>query len=682
MQHAAEPEQATSSGSILRAIYAVLQAAGEPLDEEQLAQRLEEREEPVWRASQDQPLGQLLADSALFERDAAGRWQPTVWSLWRRPLESLDFVVLDSETTGLRPGRDRIIELGAWRLRGELLAESFHSLINPQRPVPAAITRLTGLNEQSLAAAPTIEAVLPELLCFCSEAILVGHNLSFDLHFLAYEAAPLKVHLPSDGIDVLPLARRLLPDQRRFGLAALARRLQVPLTAPHRALPDAEATARVFVQLLRLARQQGITTYGQLQEYLQPLEGKPARLRMQKTSELGGESDQSSERRAGAGRQLSPARLPLSGALWLNPAWRQSFPAQPGVYLMKDGEGRVLYVGKARCLKTRLASYYHHRLGVRPRIDSLLQQVQAIETRPLGSELEALLVESQLIKELQPPYNVQLRDYRHYPFLKIDVQHPFPRLLITREPEADGARYFGPFRSERSLELTRELLQRLFPLATCSRSLPPEAAPSPPCLRYHLGRCLGPCSGQLDSAPYQDLIEEVCAFLRGERPELLERVRLQMEEAAQALHYERAALLRDMLEGAEEVLLCQRLISNAVAANNLFIVYPSACQGHNEIFLIRHGRLLELQRVPHAEQATRQALRNLLRRAAQEQTPPAIVGQAEIDQLMIISRWIKHHSRDRAFFPFSRQALTEREASEELIESIWQALRAQQHEPD
>ncbi|WP_112428382.1 exonuclease domain-containing protein [Thermogemmatispora tikiterensis] len=688
LHYAGEPEPAAGSGHILREIYALLQAAGEPLDEERLLQGLRERAQLACEFPSRQSLAQLLASSDLFVCDPAGRWQPAIWRLWQRELEHLDFVVLDIETTGLRPGRDRIIELGAWRLRGELLGGRFHSLVNPEQPVSAAIVRLTGIDEQSLAAAPTIGLVLPELLRFCSGAILVGHNLGFDLHFLAYETAPLNARLPVAGIDVLTLARRLLPDQRRCGLAALARRLQVPLTTPHRALADAEATAMVFVKLLQLARQQGLTTYGQLLQYLQPASAGQEELStgLARSPSVPGQPAQCSEsqqaERHSARRRPDPTVWsPLSGMFWLNPAWRRTFPAQPGVYLMKDGAGHVLYVGKARCLKARLASYYHHRPGIRPRIDSLLPQVQAIETRPLGSELEALLVESQLIKELQPPYNTQLRDYERYPFLKVDVHQPFPRFGITREPGTDGARYFGPFRSERSLAVTLELLERLFPLATCTRPLPPAGAPSAPCLRYHLGRCLAPCSGQADPASYRQMIEEVCAFLTGKRPELLARVRHQMEEAAQALHYERAARLRDMLQSAEEVLLSQRLISSAVAANNLLIAYPSAWEGYNEIFLIRHGRLLELQRVPHEEQATRQALGHLLARAAALPSPPTTVGQAEIDQIMIISRWIKRHSRDRAFFPLTSQVLVEAQAREQLIEAIWQALCAQQRGP-
>nr|BBH95104.1 hypothetical protein KTA_33030 [Thermogemmatispora argillosa] len=692
MHYAEEPEFVASSGRLLWEMDAVLQAAGGSLDVATLVQRLPEGAEPALESFEHQSIARFLASSHLFERDAEGRWwlATETASLWQRSLTSLDFVALDIETTGLRPGRDRIIELGAWRLRGEEIKEQFHSLVNPERSVPTAIVRLTGLDEHRLTAAPRIEMLLPEWLRFCSGAILVGHNLSFDLHFLAYEAARLNLDWPRQGIDLLALARYLLPHQRRFSLAALAERLHVPLTTPHRALADAKATALLFVKLLRLAQHQGITSYAQLQQCLLPVTGQrgqepnagsarlfslPGRSALQDAAwqtETG-----VTEERGGAALSASPSRVRTRQ---LNPAWRRTFPAQPGVYLMKDSQGRVLYVGKARCLKTRLASYYHQRSACNPRIARLLQHVQAIETRPLGSELEALLVESQLIKELQPPYNIQLRDYAHYPFLKIDVQHPFPRLTITRQPEADGARYFGPFRSGRSAELTLELLQRLFPLPTCTRPLPPEVAPSTPCLRYHLGRCLAPCNGQLTPDRYHQLIEEVSAFLAGERPQLLAHVRHQMEAAAQELQYERAAHLRDMLHSTEEALISQRLIASAIAANNLLIAYPSAWEGQNEIFLIRHGRLIELERVPHEEQATRRALCRLLARAALLKKPPVIIGQVEIDQIMIISRWIKHHSRDQAFFPFTDQTLEVTQASEELIEHIWQTLCARQGE--
>ncbi len=275
-----------------------------------------------------------------------------------------------------------------------------------------------------------------------------------------------------------------------------------------------------------------------------------------------------------------------------------------------------------------------------------------------------------MIKELQPTYNVQLRNYEAYPFIKIDVQHPFPRVYVTREVAADGARYFGPFRSRRIVALTIELVEKLFPIRTCTRPLPPQGKPSDPCLRLHLNRCPGPCRGGVDPAGYRETIEEVCAFLGGEREDLLERLRRQMFEAAQQLNFERAAWLRDAIRCADEVLIGQRLITGAVEANNLFIVYPSAREGHNEIFLIRHGRLVRQRCVVHEKEATKQAIVELLAVAAELGAPPSIVGRAEVDQINIISRWIHRHSDDRAFFPF-QHALSDVREVRLLAERIW-----------
>jgi DNA polymerase-3 subunit epsilon len=340
---------------------------------------------------------------------------------------------------------------------------------------------------------------------------------------------------------------------------------------------------------------------------------------------------------------------------------------------MKDANKQVIYVGKAKCLKDRLASYYSQPLGYTRKMDGLLQNVSDLEWRVLGSELEALLVESQLIKELQPVYNVQLRNYELYPFIKIDIQRPFPRVYATPEVAADGARYFGPFRSRRVVNLTIELIQKIFPIRTCTRSLPPQAKPSDPCLRLHLDRCSAPCRGGADQDAYHKVIDEVCAFLGGEREDLIDRLRRQMLDASQKLNFERAAWFRDAIRSADEVLIGQRLITGAVEANNLFIVYPSAKEGHNELFLIRHGRLVQQKSIPHELQPMQEAVKELLTVAAILGDPPSIVGKAEVDQINIISRWIHRHSNDRAFFPF-QHALTNEVEAERLALHMWSEI--------
>jgi DNA polymerase-3 subunit epsilon len=433
--------------------------------------------------------------------------------------------------------------------------------------------------------------------------------------------------LASDGLDTIRLARRFLPGMRRLRLDALARELGVTVRDRHRALGDAKITLEVFQQLLELAAQQGIETLEQLREANQ---------------------SKSAARRLAPGETLSEQP---TGSMFLNQAWRREFPARPGVYLMKDEQGEVVYVGKAKSLKERLASYYHQPLGYTRKLDGLLQTVREIEIRVLGSELEALLVESQLIKQLQPRFNVQLRNYEAYPFIKIDLL-PYPRVYATREVHADGGRYFGPFQSSRVVEAALEVVHKLFPIRTCTRSLPPSAPASEPCMRYHLHRCPAPCRGDVAADFYQGMIEQVAAFLGGERDDLLERLRQEMWAASARNEFERAAALRDALKSISQVLVGQRLMTGAVEANNLLIIYPSAEEEQREVFLVRHGRLVQQCRVAAEREALLAELGALVEHAATLPAPPKRVGKAEVDSVNIIARWIHRHSEEheRAFF--------------------------------
>src|SRR6266516_3720108 len=665
-------------GVLLRRAHELLEGIGKPVSEDLLLQHLfgvtqgeGKNNRAIWLTL----LRKALQSSSMFEELDEQQWALLAWRSTQRPLQEIEFVILDTETTGLRPGHHRVIALAGIRMRAGEVIDSFQSLLNPGVRLPAFIVQFTGITQEMIATAPKAHEMFPDFLNFIDGAILVGHNIGFDIGFLSYEAQLLGYDFPIDGLDTIPLARRFLPTLRRFKLDSVASHLRITAANRHRAMGDARVTAAVFMKLLELAQQQGIQTLGHLRHRLQLPVAWSGDITQASTTK------QIEQLRADGKISAQSATLRPTGTLFLNPAWKRDFPARPGVYLMKDSSGQVIYVGKAKCLKDRLASYYNQPLGYTRKMDGLLQNVREIETRVLGSELEALLVESQLIKELQPTYNVQLRNYELYPFIKIDIQHPFPRVYATREVAADGSRYFGPFRSRRLVDLTIELIQKIFPIRTCTRSLPPQAKPSDPCLRLHLNRCPGPCRGiDVDPVAYQQVIEQVCAFLGGERGDLVERLRCQMFEASQQLNFERAAWLRDAIRSADEILIGQRLITGAVEANNLFIVYPSAQEGHNEIFLIRHGRLVQQACVPHEIGAMNDAMHSLLEVAAQLGAPPGVVGKAEVDQINIISRWIHRHSEDRAFFPL-QPALTDDDERRLLAQRIWVEVDAARAQP-
>ncbi|GCE25018.1 hypothetical protein KDA_05020 [Dictyobacter alpinus] len=665
-----EGETGTPQRSVLlRRAFELLETLGQPAPEDILIQQLfgAHGNKALWTVL----LRQTLRSSELFEERGDVTigdelcWALTAWRSTQQSLDAVEFVVVDTETTGLRPGADRVIEVAAVRIGRGQIVDTFQSIINPRRRIPPFIERFTGITQAMVSEAPTASQVMPELIDFIGGATLVGHNLGFDLNFLSFEAQLLGLAFPIDGLDTIPLARRFLPTLKRFKLDMVAAHLNIRTHNRHRAFGDAEVTAEVFLRILALAQQEGISTLGYLRRRLQlPVAWSGD---ITKTSP---KKDSTQWRADGSLSASAASTARPNGGLFLNPVWKRTFPTKPGVYLMRDANNQVIYVGKAKCLKDRLSSYYSQPLGYTRKMDGLLQNVKEIETRVLGSELEALLVESRLIKELQPAYNVQLRNYELYPFIKIDIQHAFPRVYATREVAADGARYFGPFRSRRMVDLTIELLQKIFPVRTCTRSLPPVAKPSDPCLRFHLGRCAAPCRGDSDVEAYQQVIQQVCAFLGGESEDLMERLRRQMLEAAQQLNFERAAWFRDAIRSADEVLIGQRLITGAVESNNLLIVYPSAQEGCNEIFLIRHGRLIEQSCVVHQIDEMQDALITLLKRAAEMGEPPNVVGKAEVDQINIISRWIHHHSDDRAFFPLQSALVGESEMTM-LVQRIW-----------
>src|SRR5579885_966792 len=616
-----------AQGHLLRRAYTLLMERGSALASEELVRHL-------FGASADGQAGQVwlglleqaLRRSPLFARRADGLWRLTAWEAEQTRLSDLEYVVVDVETTGLVAGRHRLIEVAGIRVRAGMQVETFQELINPCQRLPRFISAFTGITQEMVNTAPSADEVLPSFFSFLDDAPIVGHNVGFDLSFLGYEAVRLGYPLSTDGLDTIRLARRLIPGIRQLKLDTLARQVGVTVRDRHRALGDAQITLEVFQHLLALAAEQGIETLAQLREVMQTSPAKRLRL----------------------GESVTDRP---TGSIYLNPAWRREFPAKPGVYLMKDESGDIIYVGKAKSLKDRLASYYHQPLGYTRKLDGLLQTVREIEIRVLGSELEALLVESQLIKQLQPRFNVQLRNYEAYPFIKIDGR-PFARVYATREIHADGGRYFGPFPSSRVVDAALEVVHKLFPVRTCTRSLPPNGPPPVPCMRYHMHRCLAPCMGMLDPAAYEPFIEEIVAFLGGEREDLLDRLRQEMWAASARNDFERAAQLRDALKNISQVLVGQRLMTGAVEANTLLIIYPSAEVGQGEVFLVRHGRLIEQRRVPLSGEDLQAGLRAVIERAASLPAPPKRVGKEEVDQINIIARWIHRHSEEheRAFF--------------------------------
>lgn len=262
----------------------------------------------------------------------------------------------------------------------------------------------------------------------------------------------------------------------------------------------------------------------------------------------------------------------------------------PGVYLMKDAQGRVIYVGKATSLRARVRSYFGSRAGMDGKTRELVEHIADFEVIRTDTPSEALILENELIKRYRPRYNIMLRDDKTYPFIRV-TNEPYPRVIATRRIVQDGSRYFGPYPSAGAVHRTLELLKRLFPYRACDIEITGNAPR--PCLYYHIGRCVGPCIGAVSQEEYQQVIENVVLFLQGRGEDLIPNLRRQMEEAAERLDFERAARLRDEIKAIEHVLQHQKIITGR---NETFDVLAVA-QGAGgdacvQVGFVRNGKLL------------------------------------------------------------------------------------------
>ncbi len=262
-------------------------------------------------------------------------------------------------------------------------------------------------------------------------------------------------------------------------------------------------------------------------------------------------------------------------------------PEKPGVYLMHDAEGKVIYVGKAVVLKNRVRSYFRNLASHTPKVKAMVAKIAEIETIVTSSEVEALILECNLIKKYRPRYNISLKDDKTYPYLKVTVQEDFPRLLVTRRQSRDGAKYYGPYADAGAMHATVKLLRSMFPLRTCRKMNPDR-----PCLNYHIKRCLAPCAGRIGRSEYQQMIKSVCMVLDGRTTELERDLKRAMQEAAENYAFEEAARLRDQLQAVERLNETQKAVTNNGGDMDIIGFGKDMTGLCLQIFFVRKGKLM------------------------------------------------------------------------------------------
>ena len=515
------------------------------------------------------------------------------------PLSTVTFVVVDLETTGGSPAECGITEIGAVKVRGGDVVGELQTLVDPGAPIPAFISVLTGITDAMVADAPGIEAVLPQFLEFAAGSVLVAHNAGFDVSFLKAAARRCGREWPGFPVlDTVHLARQVVrrdevPNHR---LASLARLFHATTTPDHRALHDARATVDVLHGLIARVGNLGVHSLEELIDYT--------------------------------------ARVPASRRRKRHLA--DGLPDAPGVYLFKDGDGRVLYVGTSVSIRTRVRSYFtasEHRR----RMGEMVRLAESVSPVVCATTLEAEVRELRLIAEHKPRYNRRSRHPEKALWVKLTIE-PFPRLSVVRRVAGDGARYLGPYGSRQAAEAAVAAVHEVLPLRQCTPRLSPTTLRTP-CALAEMGRCGAPCAGEQSVEEYAEVVERATRLLAGDRRDLLTALRTRMARLSADERFEDAQAVRDRLlalvQGATR---CQRL--DPLARIPELVAARRAPLGGWEVVCVRHGRLAGSTSSPRgADPMPYIAALRASAEVVSPPVPPATAATAEESERIL--RWLE-----------------------------------------
>jgi DNA polymerase-3 subunit epsilon len=473
------------------------------------------------------------------------------------------------------------------------------------------------------------------LHAFLGSSVIVAHNIDFDLNFLNFDARRLlSAPLLNSSLCTLRLARRLLPGLRSRSLDTVAAHLGVSCTDRHRALGDARITAEVLLILLEKLAAQGMSTLGQVLDF---------------------------QHSARDGRRFE---------FFVPRPFLTDLPEEPGVYRMLDGQGRLLYIGKAKNLHRRVSSYFTNSSGHSDKVLDLVRNVREVTYEQTGSELEAALREEELIRTLKPPYNRLSKHLPRVAFLKLTASNPYPRLALTAKPGSDRAIYIGPFRSRDFAEKAQRLLARLFGLRTCQGNLSPDIAFSP-CLSGQIGACTAPCAVRVSQEGYGTQVTAFLRFLDGEETTLRDSLVEKRDRLAAELRFEGAARIQQDIQLLDQILHVHSKLHWIVTRAHAFLLLPSREPGAAQAYLVLNGRLIAGGLVRTHEDLSRFAILARERFTTDRDIP---LRPEEIDSSVILAAWLRDPDRSQgAVFPVDSPS-----ALEEHLEEIEIALRDMQ----
>lgn len=343
----------------------------------------------------------------------------------------------------------------------------------------------------------------------------------------------------------------------------------------------------------------------------------------------------------------------------------KKLPAKPGVYIMHDEADTILYVGKAVNLHNRVRSYFRKIHGRGPQIEKMVQQIARFEYIVTDSELEALVLENNLIKENSPKYNTLLKDDKTYPFIKVTVSEEFPRVLFSREMKKDKSRYFGPYTSAAAVKDTIELLNKLFKLRTCNRVLPRDIGQERPCLNHHIGQCLAPCQGYIDQEEYRKRVDQALDFLGGNYNMILKDLEKKMQDAAEELNFEEAIRYRDLFESVKSVSQKQKITHSDGEDKDIIAMAQDEQDAVIQVFFVRDGKLIGREHY-YMTNVSGLPRRDILQQFVQQFyagtpfLPRELMLQEAVEDMEVLEQWLSSKRGSRVYLKVPQKGSKEK----------------------
>lgn len=566
------------------------------------------------------PFEEALADAALAADAAEAALAQRLRDLETTDLWSCRYAVVDIETTGGVAGSDAMTEIAIVHVEDGRIHRRWRSFVNPGRAIPAFITQLTGITDEMVAGAPHVRDLLPDVMARLDGFVVVGHNVRFDAGFIDYE---LRRHgfdgLSSPTVDTLALARRTIAEVPNYKLGTLTRELGLDVERHHRALADATATADLLVHCVKRLEDSGVFTFGALAQYLRT---RPIRRK----------------RAARARTFVDVTQLPV----WRSVLAAQvaEVPTRPGVYLLKEAGGNVVYVGKSKSLRARLRTYASSAKNPGAKVRRLSSVVASFDYLVTGSEFEALLLEAELVRAYDPPFNDRLRNFREFAFIKAGLGAR-GHLCTTTRISADGARYYGPYTSMAAARAAVAALQDALGLRACDTSASDASlAPSPP-------------------GHEEALLDEAIAFIEGAADDVLLAIARRRDEASARGRTDLADREEKRLDRLRRLRERHARLEYATGLS-MIVLAPSSHPSEEACFLFNAGRLAGQVRLPRRLPGRAEA-QSLLGRLIAEKYKPCDVErsfarQDEIDQLFIVATWFRKCREGLSYIPLPERA--------------------------